>query len=749
MTTTTNIHPGKNGSRMRTTFPVLEMTCGACASSVESMLAASPGVYTASVNYANQTALVEYDTTQTQPQALQAAVRSIGYDLVIDTEDPQAQAADAQQKYYTALRTRTLWACILSVPVVILGMFFMDSAYTPYLSLIFTAPIVFYLGRSFFIHAWKQARHGQATMDTLVALSTSIAFFFSAFNTFFPGYWHARGLHAHVYYEAAAVIIAFLSVGKLLEARAKASTSSAIRKLMGLQPKTVLVVHDTGEQETPIAAVRVGHLVVVRPGERVPVDGLVVSGTSYVDESMISGESIAVSKKTGDKVFAGTVNERGSFRLEARQVGSDTVLARIIRMVQEAQGSKAPVQQLADKIAGIFVPVVIALAILTFATWMLAGGEHAFTHGLLAAVTVLVIACPCALGLATPTALMVGVGKGAENNILIRDAESLERAHQVTAVVLDKTGTLTEGKPRVTDLLWQPGIDHAALAPVLYSLETSSEHPLAAAIVRHLKDTGTQGVQLLHFEALPGRGVTARYQTESYYAGNARLLAEHQVTIPPAVQAQAGHLQAQARTVLYFADAHRVLALIAIADMLKPTSRAAVEALQKKSIAVYMLTGDNPQTARAIARQAGIAHYEAEVMPDQKAAYIQKLQAQGHVVAMAGDGINDSQALAQADVSMAMGKGSDIAMDVAKMTLITSDLLAIPKALNLSGQTVRGIRQNLFWAFIYNIIGIPIAAGVLYPINGFLLDPMVAGAAMALSSLSVVANSLRLKARTI
>lgn len=744
---TTTLAPKINKDKLiKQSFPVLEMTCAACAVSVESMLKNTPGVTEATVNYANQSAFVEYDNSTATVNDLQQAVRSIGYDLVIDTEDPQAIKEEAQSKQYEAVKSRTIWSSILALPVVIIGMFFMDMPYGNYISMALTAPVVFYFGRNFFIHAWKQARHGKANMDTLVALSTGIAFVFSVFNTFFPEFLHNRGLHAHVYYEAAAVVIAFISLGKLLEEKAKSNTSSAIKKLMGLQPKTVRVLVEGKELEWPIATVKAGNIIIVRPGEKIPVDGQVVNGISFVDESMISGEPIAVEKKKGDQVFAGTINQKGSFQFEAQKVGVDTILSQIIKMVQEAQGSKAPVQKLVDKIAGIFVPVVIGISIVTFITWMIFGGDNAFTHALLTSITVLVIACPCALGLATPTAIMVGVGKGAENNILIKDAESLELAHTVNAIILDKTGTITEGKPVVTDMLWVDG-DKAfdQHKDLLYSIEVQSEHPLAQAIVDRLKENKTQSITLDAFESITGKGVEAQSKGIQYYLGNEKLLTDKKVSITPSLQNQVIEWQAAAKTVVYFADQHQVLSIIAIADKIKESSKAAIATLQNKDIEVYMLTGDNQQTAKAVAQQVGLKHYKAEVLPGEKAEFVKQLQDQGKIVAMVGDGINDSQALAQADVSIAMGKGSDIAMDVAKMTLITSDLNVIPKALNLSTKTVKAIRQNLFWAFIYNIIGIPLAAGLLYPFNGFLLDPMIAGAAMALSSVSVVSNSLRLK----
>ncbi len=714
------------------------------------MLKATKGVMDAGVNYANQSAWVDYDKSIVSPLDLQNAVRSIGYDLVIANEGAQAIQEESQQKGYEEIKQRTIWSAILAIPVVILGMFLMEFPYSNIISMMLTAPVVFYFGRNFFIHAFKQARYGKANMDTLVALSTGIAFIFSVFNTFFPEFWHARGIHPHVYFEAAAVVIVFISLGKLLEERAKSKTSSAIKKLMGLQPKTVRVLVNGVEQELPIASVKVGDMILVHPGEKIPVDGVVKEGSSYVDESMISGEPVPVIKEAGKKVFAGTINQKGSFQFEAQKVGGDTILAHIINMVQEAQGSKAPVQKLVDKIAGIFVPIVIGISILTFIIWMWVGGDDAFTHALLTSITVLVIACPCALGLATPTAIMVGVGKGAENNILIKDAESLELAHKVNAIILDKTGTITEGKPMVTNIEWAEEENASAKhQDIMYSLETQSEHPLALAVASYLKENKAQSLPLNKFESITGRGVTANVDDATFFIGNRKLIEEKNSAIPETISSLADQWQAEAKTVIYFGNAEKILALVAIADKVKATSKAAIEALQRKGLEVYLLTGDNKHTAQAVAQQVGINHFKAEVLPSEKADFVKQLQREGKIVAMVGDGINDSHALAQADVSIAMGKGSDIAMDVAKMVLITSDLQSIPKALNLSTKTVRGIRQNLFWAFIYNIIGIPIAAGLLYPINGFLLDPMIAGAAMAMSSVSVVSNSLRLRAAKI
>ncbi len=735
---------------IKETFPVLEMTCAACAVSVESMLKSAEGVRDAQVNFANQDVWIEYNPSVATAESLQNTVRSIGYDLVIEKENRQEIKEEAQLKHLAGIRKRFTWSALLSVPVVIIGMFFMDMPYGNWIMMALSAPVVFYFGRSFFINAWKQARYRKANMDTLVALSTGVAWLFSLFNTAFPDFWHQRGIHPHVYYEAAAVVIAFISLGKLLEEKAKSNTSSALKKLMGLQPKTVTLVTDENQtREIPISQVKINDLLLVKPGDKIPVDGSVTAGNSFVDESMISGEPVPVAKNAGDKVFAGTINQKGSFRFRAEKVGGETLLAQIIKMVQEAQGSKAPVQKLVDKIAGIFVPVVISISILTFITWMIVGGEHAFTQALLTAVTVLVIGCPCALGLATPTAIMVGVGKGAENNILIKDAESLELAHKVNSIVLDKTGTITEAKPEVTDLQFVPETDEALGRSVLLAIEEQSEHPLAEAVVRKLKEENTTALPIPRIESITGTGVMAAYNGRNWLVGNKKLMNDYGVPIPADVEATMLSLQQQAKTVVLFASGKMIIAIIAIADTIKPSSKEAIKKMQDQGIDVYMLTGDNQQTAGAIAREVGLKHYKAEVLPADKAAFIQELQKSGKVVAMVGDGINDSHALAQADVSIAMGKGSDIAMDVAKMTLITSDLNSIPAALRLSTLTVKAIRQNLFWAFIYNLIGIPIAAGLLYPVNGFLLDPMIAGAAMALSSVSVVGNSLRLKLQKI
>lgn len=729
------------------TIPVLEMSCAVCAASVESTVRALKGVREAAVNFAAGTLNVEYDPSEITPQQMREAVQAIGYDLIVDEENATELQEQEQRKHYLSLRRRTLWAWIFCAPLMLLGMVWMHEPWSPWVQLALTVPVLFVFGRSFYITAWRQARHGQANMDTLVALSTSIAFLFSLFNTLFPQVWYTRGLEPHVYYEAAGMIVAFVLLGKMLEERAKGSTSSAIRKLMGLQPKTArLVGADGSEREVPIAQLKPGDRVSVRPGERIPVDGVVTDGSSYVDESMISGEPVAVGKKAGDKVLAGTINQKGSFVLEARQVGSGTVLARIVRMVQEAQGSKAPVQRIVDRVSAVFVPTVIGISILTFAVWMIVGGASDLTYALLSAVSVLVIACPCALGLATPTALMVGIGKAAEHHILIKDAFALENMCRIDTVVVDKTGTLTEGKPAVTDWLWlAPSDETSALKSVLLAAEMKSEHPLAEAVVAALRDSAAEKVDAEDFRSLTGKGVSVRVAGVEYWIGSRNLAAEYLPGVPESVTAQAERWQEAGKSVVWYGRGAELAALVAIADPVKPTSAEAVRELSGMGIEVHMLTGDGRKTAAAVAAELRIGRFEAEVLPDDKEQYIRVLQSQGHRVAMVGDGINDSQALARADVSVAMGKGTDIAMDVAMVTLMTSDLVLLTKAVTLSRRTVRLIRQNLFWAFIYNLIGIPLAAGVLYPAYGILLNPMLASAAMAFSSVSVVLNSLRLK----
>lgn len=732
-----------NPKTIRQNFPVLEMSCAACASRVDKTLNRQPGVISASVNYATATATVEYIPEECSPESLKSAIQAAGYDLIIETEqnNPIDKAEEAHLKKYRKLKQRTLAAICLSLPISIISMCFIDIPYAPYLTWLLSTPVVFGLGRDFYINAWKQLKHGSANMDTLVANSTGIAYLFSLFNLFFPDFWLSRGIQPQIYFEASSMIIAFILLGRTLEERAKGNTSAALRKLMGLQPKTVTRVTSNGQlQEVAVNLVAPGDRLQVKPGEKIAVDGIVREGSSYVDESMLSGEPVAVKKQTGSKVYAGTINQKGSFIFTAERVGSETMLSQIIRMVQEAQGSKAPVQKTVDRIAAVFVPAILSIALLTFFLWFFLSPSEGFTHGLLAAVTVLIIACPCALGLATPTAIMVGIGKGAENGILIKDAECLEVAKKIDTVVLDKTGTLTEGKPVMTDLIWET--ESPKLTNLFFSLEKRSEHPLAEAVISALKG---ENLPLTDFESLTGTGICGKTENNTYYAGNLRLLNEHNITVSNRLAEAASRFTEEAKTVIWFANEMEALAVAAITDQIKDTSKQAINTLKERGIEVYMLTGDSRKTAAVLAQKAGIPHFRAEVLPAQKADFIRELQQQGKHVAMVGDGINDSAALAQADLSIAMGKGSDIAIDVAKMTIISSDLRKIADAIHLSTLTVRTIRENLFWAFIYNLIGIPVAAGILYPVCGFLLNPMIAGAAMAMSSVSVVTNSLRLR----
>lgn len=733
---------------VKNNFPVTGMSCAACAASVESMLNNQPGVIAATVNFAASSVWVEYQSAETNPSKFREALQSVGYDLLFD-ENEVSKQAEIKQHESVILKQKTIFAGLFALPVFLIGMFAMNMPYANWIMLVLATPVVFWFGRGFFITAWKQLKHGKTNMDTLVALSTGIAYLFSLFNTIFSHVLMFGDSHPPVYFEASAVIIFFILLGRTLEERAKANTSSAIKKLMGLQTDTVTMVENFGiESVQPISAVKIGNKLRVKPGERIPVDGILLEGTSFVDESSITGEPLAVEKSAGSSVFAGTINQKGSFVMEAQKVGSETLLARIIRMVQEAQGSKPPVQKLVDKIASVFVPVVISISIVTFVVWMILGGANALPQALLTMVSVLIIACPCALGLATPTAIMVGMGRGAELGILIKDADGLELAHRIGTLILDKTGTITEGKPAVTDTIWNTA-DSTKLKSVLLSMEMQSEHPLAEAIANSLKNDGIQSGNLDHFESITGRGVSATFESETFVAGNEQLMTESGIKLSEKDITTAKNLQEQAKTVIFFGGNSCILAILAIADQIKPSSKAAIEKLKRSGIEVIMLTGDNEQTALSVAHQTGIEIYKAGCLPEDKAEYIKSLQQQGKVVAMAGDGINDSHAMAQADVSIAMGSGSDIAMDVAKMTIVSSRLEAISTAMELSKQTLRTIKQNLFWAFIYNIVGIPLAAGLLYPFFGFLLNPMIAGAAMAMSSVSVVSNSLRLRFKTL
>lgn len=727
-------------------FPVLNMHCAGCANNVEKTVKKLAGVVDASVNFATNTLSVSYEADKLTPGEIRAAVLAAGYDLIVEEALKEERQEEAQEKHYRLLKRQVIGAWIFVVPMLLFSMVLMHVPFSNEIQLILALPVMIFFGGSFYVNAWRQARLGRSNMDTLVALSTSIAFLFSVFNTFFPEFWYSRGLEPHVYYEAAVVIIAFVLTGKLMEERAKGNTSTAIRKLMGLQPRVARVLREGIEEDILIDQLQTGDLVVVRPGEQIPVDGRLSEGESYVDESMISGEPIPVEKKVGDRVLAGTINQKGAFVIKASGVGSETVLARIIRMVQEAQGSKAPVQRIVDRVTGIFVPVVLCIAVLTFVIWLLVGGTDYFSHALLSAVSVLVIACPCALGLATPTALMVGIGKGAESHILIKDAVALEQMRKVDTVVLDKTGTVTEGRPVVTGWLHDAGWQNEHKG-ILYAAELKSEHPLALAIVEALKKEGEKPALIDSFESRTGRGIVVTRGNKTFWAGSHRLLKDFGAGISDLLKGMVEDYEKSGKSLVYFGEGNTLLAVIAISDKIKDTSRQAVKQLKESGKYIVLLTGDGHLTAQNVAGEIDANRFISDALPVDKENVIKELQAEGRVVAMVGDGINDSQALARADVSIAMGKGTDIAMDVAMVTLMTSDLLLLPKAFKLSHKTVRLIHQNLFWAFIYNLIGIPVAAGILFPLYGILLNPMIASAAMACSSVSVVLNSLSLNWR--
>ena len=726
------------------------MSCAACAIRVGKSLQNVGGVSEASVNYAAATARVAYDPALCSPGVLQEAVRRSGYDLIVedDADDALRQADALRARNYRQLRRRALLALAGAAVIMGLSLFAAHSQALKITVCVLSTAVVFGLGRQFFIQAWNQLRHRSSNMDTLVATSTAVAYTFSLFNLIFPDFWLRRGIEPHLYFESAAMIIAFILLGRLLEAKAKYRTSAAIRSLMHLQPQSVTRVESDGDRTVALKLIREADVLRVRPGERIAADGVVTEGTSYVDESMLSGEPMPRAKQPGSRVYAGTINQQGSFCYRATQTGAHTMLSQIIRMVQEAQGSKPPVQQLADRVAARFVPTIITLAVITLLGWWLLAPTAGFSHGVVAMTTVLIIACPCALGLATPTAIMVGIGKGATSGILIKHADSLELARKIDVWVFDKTGTLTAGHPVVTQCVWTAQATPLAQSALL-AMESRSEHPLATALVAHLQRLELQRAEITDFRLIPGRGIMAQADGITYCAGNAALMQEQEVSLTPEIRQQSGTWTSQGQTALFFAAGKKLLGLFAVADPLKPDTARAISLLHHMKRQVWMLTGDHQTTAQAIAHQAGINHIKAGLMPQDKAAFIRQLQAQGHKVAMVGDGINDSAALASADLSVAMGNGSDIAMHTAMVTILSADLSRIAQLIRLSQLTVRTIRQNLFWAFAYNVVSVPIAAGALYPLCGVLLNPAIGGAAMALSSVSVVSNSLLLKRRKI
>ncbi len=789
----------------RADLPIEGMTCASCANRIEKRLSKQPGVTSANVNFATKVATVKYDPAATGPETLAKAVDDIGYKAVVpparrNAVNPAhghaghdhaamlaAQGAGAHAGHAMSsgaggedhsahmnvgeaetrrLLTKMIVGAALSLPVLVITMSHgkieaFNVSWINWLQLALTTPVMFWCGWQFFRSAWKGLRHFSANMDTLVAMGTGAAYLYSLAATIWPGFFAGVGgtgvnvAHGEaamggmtmvpVYYEAAAVIIVLILLGKYFEARATGRTSAAIKRLIGMQARTARVVRDGTEQDVPIESVVVGDRVLVRPGEKIPVDGSVESGQSAVDESMLTGESVPVGKAAGDNVFGATMNTTGALRLVATKVGADSALQQIVRLVQEAQGSKAPIARLADKISGVFVPIVIAIALITFVVWWFASPvDSRLSMALVTAVSVLIIACPCALGLATPTAIMVGTGRGAEKGILIKGGEALETAHKLTAIVLDKTGTITHGKPAVTDIIPAPGgrLDERELLRLAASAEQHSEHPLAAAIVREATARGLPLTEPIGFQAVVGHGVEATVEGRAVLVGKAALLAQR--TIPSTLAEKAAALAAMGRTPMFVAVDGREAGIIAVADTVRPESKEAIATMHALGLRVVMMTGDNQRTAEAVASQVGVDVVFADVLPKDKADKVKALQAEGHVVGMVGDGINDAPALAQADVGLAVGTGTDVAMESADITLMRGDLRAVPQAIALSHATMRTIKQNLFWAFIYNIVGIPIAAGVLFPFTGWLLSPIIASAAMAFSSVSVVLNSLRL-----
>lgn len=728
-------------------FNVGGMSCASCALSVETVLNSIDGIEFARVNLADSTVKVGFIAERVSVKQMEEGLKHAGFDLSLIDDADKLSSEHHQKVELKKLKQKLIASMVFSIPVIVLSMLVPAFAYSDVLIMLLSFPVVFVFGRGFFIRAFKRLMHFSANMDTLVALSTGMAFLFSAFNVLYPEYLLSRGFEAHIYFEAAAAIVSFVLLGKYLEMSAKNKTNTAIKKLIGLQPKHVHRINNDGSVvDVDVDKVLMGDVLLAKPGEKIAVDGRLIEGHSFVDESMINGEPISVEKLKGDLVFAGTINQSGSFSFLAEKVGEETMLAKIIQRVQEAQASKAPVQKLVDKIASVFVPLVLLISVLTFLFWMLFGGQEALYQALISALSVLVIACPCALGLATPTALMVGIGKGAEHHILIKDAESFEQAVKTTTIVLDKTGTITQGKPKVT-AAWISDNGNSFLS-VLYAIEQKSEHPLASAVLNYLPKLDGS-IMLDNFTPVPGKGVIATSNEQVFFVGNKRLLEDHIIDFSEQVRHQMEHFESLAKTLVFFSTKTEVLAIFALSDFLKENAREALSELVKRGVDLLMLTGDNKKASELIAEQVGIREVHANLLPSEKADFIKGLQLKGKKVAMIGDGINDSQALAQADLSIAMGKGSDIAIDIAQITLTGQNLNGIGKAFRLSELTVRTIKQNLFWAFVYNLIGIPIAAGALYAVNGFLLNPMIASAAMALSSVSVVLNSLSLKRKSL
>jgi len=741
----------------KVTLPVQGMSCASCVKKVEGALNGVAGVIEARVNFATERASVEYIPGIVSLDDLKRAVKDAGYEILevgrVEKEDIVDREKAAREAEIRKLKRKFISGLILVIPVLVLAQWkmigldhlFNVSRRTNFvLQLLFQTPVQFWVGWQFFSGAWKSAKHKSADMNTLIAVGTSAAYVYSVLAMFFPHLFSARGLTAEVYFDTAGAIIVLILLGRLLEARAKGQTSEAIKKLIGLQAKTARVVKDEGEVDIPVQDVEIGDRVVVRPGEKIPVDGIVKEGHSAVDESMVTGESIPVEKHAGEAVIGATINKTGTFTFEATKVGKDTMLSQIIHMVEEAQGSKPPIARLADIIAGYFVPAVIGIALITFGIWYFFGPAPSLTYAVLNFVAVLIIACPCALGLATPTSIMVGTGKGAESGVLIRGGEALETAHKLKAVVLDKTGTLTEGKPSVTDITAFDGFNEEEILRWSASAEKGSEHPLGEAIVNRAMERNLTLVNPENFNAIAGHGIEAIIDGKSLLLGNLKLMRDQGVPLE-ALERKADAFSRQGKTPMFVSVNQKPAGIVAVADTVKENSKAAVEALHRMGLEVAMITGDNSRTAEAIAEQIGIDRVLAEVLPDGKADEVKKLQAEGKKVAMVGDGINDAPALAQADVGIAIGTGTDVAMESADITLISGDLIGVLTAIALSRATIRNIKQNLFWAFAYNTILIPVAAGALFPFFGILLNPIFAAAAMGMSSVTVVSNALRLR----
>lgn len=725
------------------------MTCASCVSAVERTLASQQGVTEVSVNLASHKATITYNDEQITPEAMQSSLHRIGYELEI--EDPSEMMENAlvqttEKKRLLIKRLKLMGVFTLSMLIMYLSMLEVHTLGQSYLIWALTSVVLFGFGFTYYKKAFRLAASGQVTMDTLISLSTGIAYLFSVFNTVYPEFWELRGLEAHLYFDASSMILAFVMLGKHLEEQATHQTTTAIKKLMALQPKTVVrIIKDQLFETIPIALVQPQDVLLVKPGERIPVDGRVRAGHSYVDEHMLTGESIPTEKNPASLVFTGTINQQSVLHIVADKVGSETLLSQMIRMVEEAQGSKAPIQRLVDKVSAIFVPVVILLAILTYVSWNFLGGPYGWVHGLLSMITVLVIACPCALGLATPTALMVGIGKAAERGLFIKNAESLERAHRITDMVFDKTGTLTTGSIQVSQRWWLDPADQAIGEYILYAIERQSNHPLAKGITQSFALESDRLPTVSSIIEIPGKGILASVSGKTYWVGNQALMEERKILIPEKALMLSHLWQEQGHSLVWFAEEGQLKALYALMDQLSDQALSTIESLKASSITVHLVSGDQQRVVAHVANTLNIEEYRFGVLPAEKSAYIKALQDKGRVVAMIGDGINDSQALALADVSIAMGKGTDIAMEVSDITVLSNDISALPYAISLSKKTYRTIKENLFWAFIYNIVGLPLAAGVLYPINGFLLNPMIASAAMAMSSVSVVLNSLRLR----